>query len=111
MHKLACAPTLPGDATSGAGQAATEDAGTSASTSGTSSGSGGSGQQHIAQLLGSFQHRSVKGRHACLVLEPLGTDLAAVADAYAGGIRHGLAPDAVKNITRQVLLALDHLHR
>jgi hypothetical protein len=122
---------------------------------------------NIAALLGTFEHRTKHGRHACLVrrarmrqqlrglsfavcpshlvaavhpsipnqhradafdsqtrplthphettrpkvIEPLGSSLLEASALCGGGLGVGLPLPAVKNIARQTLAALDHLHR
>ncbi|GBF95545.1 hypothetical protein Rsub_08526 [Raphidocelis subcapitata] len=65
---------------------------------------------NVARLLGSFEHRTNAGRHACMVLEPLGSSLQDAAEAAAGGLGLGLPLSAVRAVARQALSALDHLH-
>jgi serine/threonine protein kinase len=70
------------------------------------------------RLLGSFAHALPGGqRYSCLVLEQLGSTLAEVL-AYLGGRssrggapRQGMPTPALKNMARQLLLALDQCHR
>lgn len=76
----------------------------------------------IVQLLGSFEHTRPGGqRYSCLVLERLGSTAAEVlaflrgrAKGGSGGgaaPRRGMPTAALKNATRQLLMALDHCHR
>ncbi|KAI8472847.1 MAG: kinase-like domain-containing protein [Monoraphidium minutum] len=65
----------------------------------------------IAALLATFEHRSPGGRHACLVVEPLGSSLEEAAARCGGGLGMGLPLEAVRGTARQALSALDHLHR
>lgn len=109
-HTAASAAPISAGAIRAGSQAAPADAPAPASLGGRG-GQQHVGREHIVQLLASFEHRSARGRHACMVLEPLGSDLEAVLEVYGGGMGMGIAPAAVRSVTRQLLQALDYLHR
>lgn len=60
------------------------------------------GQAHIVALLDSFEVSSTQGRHLCLVHEPMG---------IFPKVDGGLPVPLVKVVAKQLLLALDFLHR
>lgn len=60
------------------------------------------GQAHIVTLLDSFEVSSTQGRHLCLVHEPMG---------IFPKVDGGLPVPLVKVVAKQLLLALDFLHR
>ncbi|KAF9472717.1 kinase-like protein [Pholiota conissans] len=64
------------------------------------------GRKHVATLLDDFTIADHHGPHLCLVFEALGDFKGSV---YPSGTRLPLA--AIKSIARQLLLALDFLHR
>ena len=66
------------------------------------------GRQHIVSLLDHFEHRGPNGDHVCLVFEALGESLISTLRRYHD---RGLPIHIVKQITKQVLLGLDYLHR
>lgn len=118
------APPLATSATSSAAPAQIHAQASSATSTTVSMGmpaAGVSTQQHsgppgIVQLLGTFLHTLPSGQqYRCLVLERLGSTAAEVL-AYLGSrskgkARRGMSTPALKNMTRQLLLALDHCHR
>ncbi len=68
------------------------------------------------QLLDTFLHTLPSGQqYRCLVLERLGSTAAEVLSYLCsrskGKARRGMSTPALKNMTRQLLLALDHCHR
>jgi serine/threonine-protein kinase SRPK3 len=82
------------------------------------------GAAHVVQLLGSFAHALPGGqRYSCLVLERLGSSAAEVlaylcsrgSKGSGGGggsaAGQGMPTPALKNLARQLLLALDLCHR
>jgi serine/threonine-protein kinase SRPK3 len=66
------------------------------------------GRQHIVSLLDHFEHRGPNGTHICLVFEALGESVLSTIKRYQ---YRGLPVHIVKQITKQVLLGLDYLHR
>lgn len=64
------------------------------------------GRKHVSTLLDSFTITDHYGPHLCLVFEVLGTFISTV---YQSGKR--IPIPIVKHIARQLLLALDFLHR
>lgn len=66
------------------------------------------GRRHVVSLLDSFHHEGPHGTHVCMVFEVLGENLLGLIKRY----RHkGIPAPIVKQITKQVLLGLDYLHR
>jgi serine/threonine-protein kinase SRPK3 len=66
------------------------------------------GRQHIVSLLDHFEHSGPNGVHICLVFEALGESVLSTIKRYQ---YRGLPIHIVKQITKQVLLGLDYLHR
>jgi serine/threonine-protein kinase SRPK3 len=66
------------------------------------------GRQHIVSLLDHFEHSGPNGIHICLVFEALGESVLSTIKRYQ---YRGLPIHIVKQITKQVLLGLDYLHR
>jgi len=66
------------------------------------------GRQHIVSLLDHFEHRGPNGIHIYLVFEALGESILSTIKRYQ---YRGLPVHIVKQITKQVLLGLDYLHR
>jgi serine/threonine-protein kinase SRPK3 len=66
------------------------------------------GRQHIVSLLDHFEHKGPNGTHICLVFEALGESILSTIKRYQ---YRGLPVHIVKQITKQVLLGLDYLHR
>lgn len=66
------------------------------------------GRQHIVSLLDHFEHSGPNGDHICLVFEALGESVLSTVKRYD---YRGLPVHIVKQITKQVLLGLDYLHR
>ena len=66
------------------------------------------GRQHIVSLLDHFEHTGPNGDHICLVFEALGESVLSTIKRYE---YRGLPVHIVKQITKQVLLGLDYLHR
>lgn len=66
------------------------------------------GKKHVVQLLDSFEHKGPNGVHVCMVFEVLGENLLGLIKRYN---HRGIPMPLVKQITKQVLLGLDHLHR
>jgi serine/threonine-protein kinase SRPK3 len=64
--------------------------------------------RHCCRLRDSFEHAGPHGRHVCMVFEVLGDNLLALIRAYA---HRGVPLPAVRRLARQVLVALDFLHR
>lgn len=66
------------------------------------------GKAHVVQLLDSFEHKGPNGRHMCMVFEVLGENLLGLIKRYN---HRGIPMPLVKQITKQVLLGLDYMHR
>src|SRR5271156_7030054 len=66
------------------------------------------GRQHIVSLLDHFEHSGPNGQHICLVFEALGESVLSTLKRYQ---YRGLPTHIIKQITKQVLLGLDYLHR
>lgn len=82
------------------------------SESNNGSGGGGGGQsegsKHILNLLDSFFHRGPNGKHVVMVFEVLGENLLALIRKYE---HRGIPLVYVKQISKQLLLGLDYMHR
>lgn len=66
------------------------------------------GKKYVVQLLDSFEHKGPNGTHVCMVFEVLGENLLGLIKRWN---HRGIPMPLVKQITKQVLLGLDHLHR
>lgn len=66
------------------------------------------GRAHVVSLLDSFEHRGPNGLHICMVFEVLGENLLGLIKRWN---HRGIPMPLVKQITKQVLLGLDYLHR
>lgn len=66
------------------------------------------GRAHVVILLDSFRHVGPNGTHVCMVFEVLGENLLGLIKRYG---YKGIPKVLVQQITKQVLLALDYLHR
>nr|OQO21687.1 hypothetical protein B0A51_10756 [Rachicladosporium sp. CCFEE 5018] len=66
------------------------------------------GRQHVVSLLDSFNHKGPHGTHVCMVFEVLGENLLGLIKRWN---HRGIPMPLVKQITKQVLLGLDYLHR
>ncbi|KAK2737820.1 serine/threonine protein kinase, CMGC group [Myotisia sp. PD_48] len=66
------------------------------------------GRRHVVSLLDSFEHRGPNGVHVCMVFEVLGENLLGLIKRWN---HRGIPTPLVKQITKQVLLGLDYLHR
>lgn len=66
------------------------------------------GREHVVSLLDSFEHRGPNGLHICMVFEVLGENLLGLIKRWN---HRGIPMPLVKQITKQVLLGLDYLHR
>ncbi|KAK2750101.1 hypothetical protein FQN57_004593 [Myotisia sp. PD_48] len=66
------------------------------------------GRKYVSHLLDQFKHSGPNGDHVCLVFDVLGHHLDFQTVRYKDG---KLPINAVKSITRQLLLGLDFLHR
>lgn len=64
-------------------------------------------RSHCVRLLDHFEHMGPHGLHVCLVFEVLGDNLLALIKAYD---YRGLPLPVVKNLARQMLVALDYMH-
>lgn len=65
------------------------------------------GYQHCCRFYETFTEMGPEGRHVCLVMEPLGMNLAEYRQLFPGT---QLPLPAVKRVTKQTLLALDYIH-
>merc|ERR1711939_863609 len=66
------------------------------------------GRAHAVSLLDSFTHKGPNGNHVCMVFEVLGENLLGLIKRWN---HRGIPMPLVKQITKQVLLGLDYLHR
>ena len=66
------------------------------------------GRAHVVSLLDSFTHKGPNGNHVCMVFEVLGENLLGLIKRWN---HRGIPTPLVKQITKQVLLGLDYLHR
>ena len=66
------------------------------------------GRRYVVSLLDSFEHRGPNGVHVCMVFEVLGENLLGLIKRWN---HRGIPMPLVKQITKQVLLGLDYLHR
>jgi serine/threonine-protein kinase SRPK3 len=66
------------------------------------------GRKHVVSLLDSFTHKGPHGEHVCMVFEVLGENLLGLIKKWN---HRGIPMPLVKQITKQVLLGLDYLHR
>jgi len=66
------------------------------------------GRKHVVSLLDSFDHKGPNGTHICMVFEVLGENLLGLIKKWN---HRGIPTPLVKQITKQVLLGLDYLHR
>jgi serine/threonine-protein kinase SRPK3 len=66
------------------------------------------GHQYLIKLLDYFDHIGVNGTHICIVFEVLGESLLGLIRRYK---HKGLPIKFVKQIAKEILLALDFLHR
>ena len=66
------------------------------------------GRKHVVSLLDSFNHKGPHGTHVCMVFEVLGENLLGLIKKWN---HRGIPMVLVKQITKQVLLGLDYLHR
>lgn len=66
------------------------------------------GRKHVVSLLDSFEHKGPNGTHVCMVFEVLGENLLGLIKKWN---HRGIPMPLVKQITKQVLLGLDYLHR
>ncbi|TWU71343.1 serine/threonine protein kinase, CMGC group [Metarhizium rileyi] len=66
------------------------------------------GRKHVVSLLDSFDHKGPHGTHVCMVFEVLGENLLGLIKKWN---HRGIPMPLVKQITKQVLMGLDYLHR
>ena len=66
------------------------------------------GKKHVVSLLDFFEHKGPNGIHVCMVFEVLGENLLGLIKRWN---HRGIPMPLVKQITKQVLLGLDYLHR
>jgi serine/threonine-protein kinase SRPK3 len=66
------------------------------------------GRKYVVSLLDSFEHKGPNGVHVCMVFEVLGENLLGLIKRWN---HRGIPMPLVKQITKQVLLGLDYLHR
>ena len=65
-------------------------------------------RSRVVRLLDHFEHSGPNGRHVCMVFEMLGANLLSV---IRKSDYRGLPIDAVRNVTKQICMGLDFLHR
>ncbi|MCJ1386866.1 hypothetical protein MMC17_009994 [Xylographa soralifera] len=75
-------------------------------------GSSHPGFNHVQKLLDTFVHQGRNGLHTCLVFEPLGQsfELFTTDEPEARGDTPSLSPAAMREASRQLVLAVDFLH-
>eukprot|EP00628_Pelagophyceae_sp_CCMP2097_P040331 CAMPEP_0184257430 /NCGR_PEP_ID=MMETSP0977-20130417/9383_1 /TAXON_ID=483370 /ORGANISM="non described non described, Strain CCMP2097" /LENGTH=754 /DNA_ID=CAMNT_0026563039 /DNA_START=15 /DNA_END=2276 /DNA_ORIENTATION=- len=73
-----------------------------------STGSADYDNPRLVKLLDHFEHVGPHGRHVCMIFEMLGANLLSV---IRESEYRGLPIDAVRNVCRQICIALDFLHR
>ncbi|KAL8243572.1 hypothetical protein R6Q59_009830 [Mikania micrantha] len=66
------------------------------------------GRRYVVSLLDSFEHKGPHGVHVCMVFEVLGENLLGLIKRWN---HRGIPMPLVRQITKQVLLGLDYLHR
>jgi len=66
------------------------------------------GRRYVVSLLDSFEHKGPNGVHVCMVFEVLGENLLGLIKRWN---HRGIPMPLVRQITKQVLLGLDYLHR
>jgi serine/threonine-protein kinase SRPK3 len=66
------------------------------------------GRKYVVSLLDSFEHKGPNGVHVCMVFEVLGENLLGLIKRWN---HRGIPMPLVMQITKQVLLGLDYLHR
>lgn len=66
------------------------------------------GRKYVVSLLDSFEHKGPNGTHVCMVFEVLGENLLGLIKKWQ---HRGIPRDLVMQITKQVLMGLDYLHR
>ncbi|KAK8070385.1 hypothetical protein PG997_010588 [Apiospora hydei] len=66
------------------------------------------GRKYVVSLLDSFEHKGPNGVHVCMVFEVLGENLLGLIKKWQ---HRGIPRDLVVQITKQVLMGLDYLHR
>ena len=66
------------------------------------------GRKHVVSLLDSFEHKGPNGVHVCMVFEVLGENLLGLIKRWN---HRGIPMPLVRQITKQVLLGLDYMHR
>ncbi|KAI0010780.1 kinase-like domain-containing protein [Xylariaceae sp. FL0662B] len=66
------------------------------------------GRKYVVSLLDSFDHKGPNGVHVCMVFEVLGENLLGLIKKWQ---HRGIPRDLVMQITKQVLMGLDYLHR
>lgn len=75
------------------------------------------GTKYITQLLDAFEHRGPKGKHVCLVFEPMGPNLNMMVEELPQFIPHMQGKEyrfplrIAKTILKQALQALEFLHK
>ncbi|KIV85939.1 hypothetical protein, variant 1 [Exophiala sideris] len=66
------------------------------------------GRRYVVSLLDSFEHKGPNGVHVCMVFEVLGENLLGLIKRWN---HRGIPMPLVKQITKQILLGLDYMHR
>ncbi|KAF2013441.1 kinase-like protein [Aaosphaeria arxii CBS 175.79] len=69
------------------------------------------GRKHIIKLLDHFYHDGVNGRHLCIVTEAAGQTLYQYVDAKDRGLPGRLDGSECRLFSRQLLLAVDFMHK
>lgn len=64
--------------------------------------------KHCVMLKDQFEHSGPNGRHVCMVFEVLGDNLLHLIKRYN---YKGIPIPIVRNLTKQMLIGLDYLHR
>lgn len=66
------------------------------------------GRRFVVELLDHFTHKGPNGTHICMVFEVLGENLLSLIKRYK---HRGIPMPLVKQISKQVLMGLDYMHR
>ncbi|KAI1259056.1 kinase-like domain-containing protein [Xylariaceae sp. FL1019] len=66
------------------------------------------GRKYVVSLLDHFKHDGPNGKHVCMVFEVLGENLLGLIKKWQ---HRGIPRNLVMQITKQVLMGLDYLHR
>jgi serine/threonine-protein kinase SRPK3 len=66
------------------------------------------GRAHVISFLDHFKHKGPNGTHVCMVFEVLGENLLGLIKRHQ---QKGVPAHVVKQISKQILLGLDYMHR